>query len=498
MTTLTPERPLMPAGAADAVMELLFPTPDPHLHDPDGFATERLGLESWSIPRRIRESVLQNRHTAVPACHESAKTHTAASIACWWEEVHGIGEAKIVSTAPTGDQVKALLWGDIRSMHNRAGLRGRITLDARWFIGDFLAGMGRKTADEPDPKKAMQAFQGVHARFPLVIIDEAGGVPKWLFDAADSIAANANGRVLAIGNPDDPTSHFAECCKAGSKWNVIPISAFDTPAFTGEDVSEQLLELLISPIYVDEMAALGTDSHIYQSKVLGKFPDVSDDALFPIRFIRRAQQVYRDGELDGLQRGGFGVDIARYGDAETCVYRNRGGVIDLVDSWSKQDTEETADRLDEILGRSRFRDLGAVIDAVGVGAGVFDKLRRRGRNVIPFGGGERAMRPERYPNRRTEILWELREAMEDGRVGLDPDDAQLEAQLGRIKWRPISGGRVEIETKEQMRKRGVKSPDRVDAVAMALAAPYASSETNTHLVDPPPSTLTSDLLERAI
>lgn len=487
---------LAPAGTADRVMDRLFPKPNPYLHDPDGWATGRLGVESWSIPRRIRESVRDNRHTAVPACHESAKTHTAASIAAWWLDIHPVGDAFVVSTAPTNPQVTALLWRDIKAMHLQGDLPGRITLDARWFIDDRLVAFGRKTADETDPNKAMQAFQGIHARYPLVIIDEAGGIPKWLFDAADSIAANENGRVLAIGNPDDPTSHFAEICKPGTKWNTIPISAFDTPAFSDEVVSDDLLELLISKVYVSELAQLGEDAQIYQSKVLGRFPDVSDDALFPPRFLLRAQAQ----DLPGTDTGGYMLDVARFGTDKTVLYRNRGGVLRLVGEIAKKDTEETADFAEETLaqhGADRWH-IPVVIDGVGVGGGVVDKLRRRGYRIHDFNGGTKPLtrsKHYRFANRRSECFWLLREAMEDGTADIDPADRELATQLGRIKFTIRSGDVVHVETKDEMRKRGVKSPDRADAASMAFAVPGPMGlDLPEDFV--PEESLSGDLMER--
>ena len=129
---------------------------------------------------------------------------------------------------------------------------------------------GRKPADY-DPA----AFQGIHARYVLVIIDEAGGVPKSIFDAVDAVdalATNIDARVVAVGNPDDPASHFATIYKPGSGWHVETISALDTPACTGEEVPAELLPLLVSPEWVEERKLRwGVTSPIYQSKVLGEF-----------------------------------------------------------------------------------------------------------------------------------------------------------------------------------------------------------------------------------
>jgi hypothetical protein len=149
--------------------------------------------------------------------------------------------------APTTPQVEAILWRYMSNAHKKAGLAGRITLDAKWYIGNELVAYGRKPADY-DPA----AFQGIHARYVLVIIDKAGGVPKAIFDAVDALATNIDARVVAVGNPDDPASHFATICKPGSGCHVETISAFDTPAYTGEKVPEDLLPLLVSPEWVEE------------------------------------------------------------------------------------------------------------------------------------------------------------------------------------------------------------------------------------------------------
>jgi hypothetical protein len=120
----------------------------------------------------------------------------------------------------------------------------------------------------------------IHALNPLILVDEACGVPKSIFDAVDALATNSNARVLAIGNPDDPSSHFAQICKPGSGWHVITVAAFDTPASTGEEVPDELSPLLVSPEWVEERKLRwGVTSPIYQSKVLGEFPDQAWTAI---------------------------------------------------------------------------------------------------------------------------------------------------------------------------------------------------------------------------
>ena len=186
--------------------------------------------------------------------------------------------------------------------------------------GKELVGFGRKPADTDQA-----AFQGIHALNPLIVIDEACGVPKSIFDAVDALATNDNARVLAIGNPDDPASHFAEICKPGSGWHVITISAFDTPAFTGEEVPRAAAAARCPRVGRGAQEALGRNSPIYQSKVLGEFPDISDDSLIHPKWIEAAQkrQLPRDNKPE------LGVDIARYGEDETVIMRREGGWVRL-------------------------------------------------------------------------------------------------------------------------------------------------------------------------
>ena len=131
------------------------------------------------------QSVVDNRYSAFKASHDVSKSHTMSRLALWWIDVHPPGEAFVVTTAPTTPQVEAILWRYMGIAHKKAGLPGRITLDAKWYIGNELVAYGRKPADY-DPA----AFQGIHARYVLVIIDEAGGVPKSIFDAVDALATN--------------------------------------------------------------------------------------------------------------------------------------------------------------------------------------------------------------------------------------------------------------------------------------------------------------------
>jgi hypothetical protein len=457
----------LPVGTADAALARLFPQPNPFVTDPVGWVDDKLGEFLWSTQREIAQSVVENRYTGVQSCHDSGKSFIASRLACWWLDVHPPGEAFVVSSAPTQTQVEAILWREIGRAHRKGDLDGRITYGQvpQWKYGQEIVGYGRKPQDLSNREEAMAAFQGIHARFVLIILDEAGGIPKWLFDAADALATNEAARVLAIGNPDDPHSHFvSKVMKPGSDWSQITIDGYETPNFTGEEVPDELRDLLLSKLWVEERKKRwGEASPLYISKVRGQAPEISDNTVFSPALLRAAQAL----ELPGTDKGQYGCDIARMGEDRTEVYRDRGGVIRHVASASKQDTMATTGMIAKLL---KLRgDVPAQIDAVGIGAGVYDRLREQGLPAFEFNAGSKPVDTERFVNRRAEVFWSLRERMEDEEVDLPPDgeDDELIAQLGSLRFFLDSRGRIAIESKDDMRKRGLPSPDKADAAAMA-------------------------------
>ncbi len=227
--------------------------PNPYLADPVGWVRDKLGEHLWSKQRAIAESVRDNRRTAVKSCHNAGKSWIASRIAAHWIATHPAGEAFVASTAPSYPQVHAILWEEIRKAAKagyRAGnpLPGRVLQSDDWKLDDgTLAGWGRKPADTDE-----HGFQGIPRRYVLVILDEACGIPRQLWTAVEAITTNADCRILAIGNPDDPNTEFGDVCKPGSGWNVIQISAFDTPNFTDEPFPDDLRPLMLDPEWVED------------------------------------------------------------------------------------------------------------------------------------------------------------------------------------------------------------------------------------------------------
>jgi hypothetical protein len=330
---------------------------------------------------------------------------------------------------------------------------------------------GRKPADQDE-----SAFQGIHARYVLVVIDEACGVPEQLWIAADALTTNADCRILAIGNPDNPAAHFRKVCEPGSGWHVIGISAFDSPNFTGEDVPDELRQVLVSADWVEEKRReWGEDNPLYRSKVLGQF---ADDA--PNQVVRTAD-VYAcrtspesEHAADDLLPVELGVDVGGGGD-ET-VIRERRGVL------AGREWRASTDRPEQIAPMilAAIKETGATavkIDSIGIGFGVIGELRNLKGNgahkahIDAVNVAEKASEPGKFANLRAELWWQVGRGLSE-RGGWDlstmANGDTTVAQLLQPRWSVDTQGRIKVEPKDDIRKRLGRSPDNADALLLAF------------------------------
>jgi hypothetical protein len=441
-------------------------------HDPVAWTRKRIGEWTWSKQAEILRSVVANRRTAVKSCHGVGKSHIASRVAAWWLDVHEPGEAFVVTTAPTFPQVRAILWRYIRQVHRQHNLPGRVN-QTEWLIDDEIVAFGRKPADHDEA-----AFQGIHARRVLVIIDEACGIPEGLWIAADALTTNDGCRILAIGNPDNPASHFKTVCQPGSGWHTIRISAFDSPNLTDEHVPDELRELLISRSWVEEKAAeWGTDNPIYISKILGDFPDQAPNAVVRTADVARCRLnleiPYAPDQLLPIE---LGVDVGGGGDLT--VIRERRGIVAGREWVSNSDRPE---QLAPLVIRA-IRETGATavkVDSIGIGWGLCGELRNRrtehGANVIAVNVAEASSKPKEYKNLRAQIWWEIGRQLSADRAwdlaGMDNGDTTV-AELLEPRWELDLSGRIQIESKDDIRERtGGRSPDHADALLLAFFRP---------------------------
>ncbi|MCX5285683.1 hypothetical protein [Streptomyces sp. NBC_00198] len=451
-----------------------------YVTEPGLWASDKLGEHLWSKQIEIAESVRDNRLTAVHSCHGSGKSFQASRLVCWWLDTHPPGEARVVTTAPTGDQVKAILWSEINGAWVKAGARGEHFIgrvnETDWKLGKQLIAFGRKPSDY-NP----HAFQGIHAKFVLVILDEACGINKQFWTAAMSIATGEHCRILAIGNPDDPGSHFARICQPGSRWNTIHISTFDTPNFTGENVPDSLKPMLVGQDYVDEMREeFGEESPTYISKVLGEFPDDAEDGVVRLSAVRACHAPH-DDDLPQEERTPheLGIDMGAGGD-ETVIRERRGKVVGREWSFRERDPIKAAARILEII--QSVRPTAVKIDSIGIGWGIAGTLREKGLKgehtaaIIPVNVSTETSEPGKFPRLRSEIWWRVGRQLSEEQgwdlSGLEEMDRErLVTQLTAPKYSIDAAGRTVVEPKEKTKKRLGRSPDHADALLLAFYTP---------------------------
>ena len=196
--------------------------------------------------------------------------------------------------------------------------------------------------------------------------------------------------------------------------------------------------------------------------------------MVPLSWAEMAVRNYEKNNKASNKRQVMAVDVARFGaDHTVFAFASEDGVKEVMRA-PKADTMETVGHvLKAFQDRGGFERIDEIrVDADGLGAGVYDRLKEQiGNIVVEMRGGMRATENERYLNRRAEWYFTTRHKLDpdgDSPVFLPPSN-ELLAQLTAVKWKINSRGLIQIESKEDMKKRGVKSPDEADAVIMALA-----------------------------
>lgn len=439
-------------------------------NDPWKFVAAAFGEKpAFEKQRQILTSIRDYKETLVPACHDSSKTFSAARALLWFL-FSNPGDSIVISTAPTFTQVAELLWREVKAAFEKAkfNLGGRMLM-TKYELGPKWYALGI-TSDNP------VNYQGFHASNILVILDEADGIKKEVWDALEGTLTTQNAKLLAIGNPLDPTSEFAKRVRNAQKpkSNVIRIPAEDVLA-----VSDQFPFLLQRSWVEDKKQTWGENSALYRGKVLALWPDQSIDTLIPIPWLLRARG-------RSVERGilTYGVDVARFGTNRTVRTLIAGNQFLWSKATSKEDTVETATRV--VSDLDQYEPAMTQIDVTGIGGGVVDQVRRQRPKVALLGvnNGGSAQDPKKYVNRAAEMWWFVRTAFERDQIGLDTTDPEALEELINDLNRPTYHynrreqlivdkyglPRGESEYSLSNEDRAAASPDRGDSYVLAFTA----------------------------
>jgi hypothetical protein len=465
-------------------------------NDPVGFVTEALGETIWSKQREMLESVRDHKRTYVPACHAPGKSHISARVVAWWVSCHPPGTALAVTTAPTFRQVRNILWAQIRRVAAKYELPG-LTNQVEWKIGEELVAFGFANSDDE------AAVQGIHAPHVLVVVDEGGGISETLGRSLEALMTGDHTRLLVVGNPptDNEMSWFERGCNS-TLTNVIPIGAYDTPNFTGEDAGickscpstvpeHGVATHLVDKQWVDDIITeFGEDSAFVEARIFAKFPRNSSNRVIPYSWCELAVDNETPAEGNKIR---LGVDVASDGGDELVVARADGYNCYLTHRSSGSENANAVDVAEKILKeivsaekeheKRGIRDQVEVkIDATGMGWGVVGMLEQWGTEgrhhseIIPIVVGESPADRGKFLNQRAEMWWAGRllfqpEKQDDGSVTQMiriENDRRLLAQLSGPSFGSDAAGRITIERKKDLKRKGLPSPDRAEAVLLAL------------------------------
>lgn len=426
-------------------------------NEPEFFHREVLGYEPWERQLEISRSIRDHRNTAIRSCNGAGKTFHIAHEGLRF--LFAYAPAVVINTAPVWTQVENQYWRYFRDAYNKARyplggklLKTQLNIDEKWFA------MG--LANDPD---RMEAFQGWHAENIMVIFDEASGISPKIYEAA--LGAMAGGhivRFVLIGNPTQNSGPFYDAFKDPT-YNHIRISALDVP-----NVRErrQIVPGLVTHDWVDEMKAkYGEESDIYRVRVLGQFPRHASDTLISIDAVESAFNAER--ELYGLDDDVSGLDVARFGDDNSALVRRTGNKAKVEWVVYGNNTMELAGRAAIYLRANKTTKLFVDITG-GLGAGVFDRLKEQPDIAGRVYGVNVASKPRdeaTYINIRVESWCNVRDWLKD--AVLEKHEGFY--QLAQPKYKLTSTGKLQLESKEDMKKRGVASPDVGDALALTLS-----------------------------
>ena len=493
--TLTPEEKHALAVILDAEIQNPWARWE---SDPVGFIEQGLNETLWSKQREILQSLVDNKRTVVPACHAPGKSHLAARAIAWWISVHPPGTAIAISTATTFKQVRNIMWSQIRKVHIANNLPGEI-LTTEWKMDGTVVAYGFRPADNNEA-----ALQGIHAPHMLVVVDEAGGISDTIGTALEALMTGGHTRLLVVGNPptDQEQTWFERICSS-PLYNIIPISAFDTPNFTGEETGicrscpdyiepHKIGTHLVDERWVDEVKSeFGDDSPFVEARVYARFPKSSTGKVIPFAWAEQATQ--NDTPIEATQIR-LGVDVASDGGDEFVIAEADGYTVRIIHRSSGKQNANAVDvagvvmtHIEQAVEKHRERNIGDLvhvkIDTIGVGWGVVSVLdkwvRERGlrAKVIGVNVAERPKDQAKFRNQRAEMWWNGRSLVQPKETGQDVRlevDRSVLAQLSSPTFKSDSSGRIVIEAKADMKKRGVSSPDRAEAILLALYENKAS------------------------
>ena len=425
--------------------------------DPVKFVVEVLGAKPLPYQAEFLQAIADGeRKMSVRSGHGTGKS-TSASWAMLWYVLLRFPN-KVVVTAPTSGQLFDALFAELKRWINELPKQLQPMLTVKSDRVELAAApseafISARTSRAETP----EALAGVHSENVLLVVDEASGVPEKVFEAAAGSMSGHSATTILLSNPTRSSGTFFESqTRLAGSWWTRRWSCVDSP--------------LVSEEFVDEMRMrYGEESNAFRIRVLGEFPNADDSAIIPFHLIEGAMK--RDIEVTPDMKPVWAIDPARFGSDRTAFCKRVGNVVTEIKSWQGVDLMGTVGRVMaeyEALPMSQ-RPSEILVDSIGLGGGVVDRLRELGAPVRGVNVSEAPSLGQTYNNLRTELWFKTKAWLEDRSCKL-PHNEDLIADLAGIQYSFASSGKMQAESKDSMKRRGLKSPDLADALCLTMAS----------------------------
>lgn len=437
--------------------------------DPVAFVEDILGAKPDPWQARVLAKIAKGvRRISIRSGHGTGKSTLCSWAAIWYLITRF--PVKIVCTAPSSSTLFDGLLAEMKAWVNKlppelSGLLEYNQDSVRLSAAPDEAFISARTSRADTP----EALAGVHSDHVMLIVDEASGVPEQVYEAASGSMSGDDAVALLIGNPTRNTGYFARSQTAlraqqdpppPGYWHCEHISCLDTPRVSAAYVAEQRL-------------TYGENSNAYRVRVLGEFPLAEDDTVIAYETIAAAMG--RDiAVLESAPRV-WGLDVARFGSDKTVLVERHGNIVPAPpERWSGLDTMQVTGLVAERWNArpDPQRPAEILVDSIGIGAGVVDRLRELGLPAIGINVSESPSIGNKYLNLRAQLWFSAKDWLATLAVRL-PKDETLAAELAAPRYAFSSSGRLQVESKQDMKKRGVPSPDGGDALALTFGGTAA-------------------------
>ena len=420
--------------------------------DPVLFAKEVCGFMPDPWQEEAMMAIATHTKVSVRSGHGVGKTGMTAVIVPWF--LTCFKYSRVVATAPTRQQIHDILWSEIEKWRQNSPVLKQLITWTKTYV--YMNGYNKRWFAVARTSSRPEAVAGFHADNMLFVVDEASGIADEIMEAILATLSGGNNKLLMLGNPTRNTGTFFDSHNRDRNlYYCMKVSSLDSTR-TNKDNIRSLIK------------KYGEHSNVIKVRVYGDFPTQEDDVFMPLPMIEQARYTELD---ETILKISFGVDVARYGDDETVIANNVGGSIELPIIRHGQNLMATVGDIVSLYRKTieeypAYKGIIAVIiDDTGLGGGVTDRLREvkqelnlRRMEIIPvtFGSKPPQDGSEDYYADITTYMWAIvKQEMENGEIKIC-DDEELIAQLACRKYNILSNGKTQLESKKEMKKRGIK------------------------------------------